>query len=59
MDISSIGGGYSPLQSAYAGDNEAAERVPDNEAAEASTLSAPKAKAPIPAYAGTKIDLEA
>jgi hypothetical protein len=55
MDISSIGGGYSPLQSVYAGDNEAAERVPDNEAAEAS----PQAKAPLPAYAGTKIDVEA
>jgi hypothetical protein len=37
------------------GDNERAERVPDNEAAEMRS----KAKAPLPTYQGTNIDVEA
>ncbi|MBU0928287.1 MAG: hypothetical protein KKA67_11090 [Spirochaetes bacterium] len=37
------------------GDNERAERVPDNESAEMRA----KAKAPLPSYQGTKIDVEA
>jgi hypothetical protein len=37
------------------GDNERAERIPDNESAE----MAGRAKAPLPAYQGQKIDTEA
>jgi len=47
------------VSSAYAigpsGDNERAERVPDNEASEMQA----KAKAPLTAFQGTKIDVEA
>ena len=37
------------------GDNERAERVPDNEAAEIQQ----KTKAPLPAYQGNVVDVEA
>lgn len=56
MDISAIGGGPAPLQSMAPRENEAAELRPDNEAGEA---QAAQSKAPLPSYAGTKIDVEA
>ncbi len=39
----------------FSGDNERAERVPDNEAAEIQK----KTKAPLPAYQGNVVDVEA
>jgi hypothetical protein len=44
---------YQMMRTGPSGDNEAAERIPDNEAAELSR------KAPLAEYQGNRIDLEA
>ena len=55
METGSIGTRAAALpQVAALRENEAAERVPDNEAAEVA-----RAKAPLPAEAGTLIDTQA
>jgi len=54
MEIGSIGAQAAVLPQAALHENEAAERAPDNEVAEVS-----KAKAPLPAYAGSVIDTQA
>lgn len=65
MDIASIGSRAVAFpQAAQVQESEAAERVPDNEAAEA-TVKAVAAKAgsgsqaPLPSYAGTVVDTQA
>ncbi len=58
MEIASIGAQAAvPPQGLRA--SEAAERVPDNEAAEQAAPKAAQAKAPLPADVGTIIDTQA
>ena len=64
MELSSIGVQAAAVQQPVPlHESEAAERAPDNEAAEATKGGAlaqfPQAKAPLPSYAGTVVDTQA